>query len=90
MIIISQTCTGSLDQEPGGAMCIQYHYRVSQSSTIELLKLKGGTAIIEVISNNELKEKQVSELFSLDQKQIQIVKSSNSSENASSKNPVPG
>lgn len=90
MIIISQTCTGSLDQEPGGAMCIQYQYRVSQGSKFQLLRFKGGTAIIEVISNNELKGKQVSELLGLDQNQIQIVKSSNSSENASSENPVPG
>lgn len=74
MIYISEKCQRSLDQEPGGPMCVQYSYRVSENSIDELLKLKGGTIIIEMLSDDKINEKQISEILGVEQKRITIEK----------------
>jgi len=88
MIQITEKCLRSLDQEPGGSLCIQYRYRVEDRSLEELLKLKGGNAIIEFMSDHRLLTKKLAEVLGVDNNRIQI--QSEQYPGSSQKNPVPG
>jgi hypothetical protein len=89
MIHITERCLNILDQEPGGPMCIQFHYRVLDNSQVELLRLKKGFAIIEFVSDHELKALQVSEFIGVEAESI-VIDKEKQNPGASINNPVPG
>lgn len=88
MIHIIEKCMHSLDQEPGGPLCVQFKYRVAQSSLPNMLKLKNGKAAVELLSDNRLEKKQIAEFFGIDIDQFSI--QSDQWPPASTDNPVPG
>lgn len=89
MVYITEKCLRSLNQEPGGAVCVMYRYRTVDSSTQSLLQLKNGIAIIEMVSDQRLNPGQIAEIFGIDRNQITIEREDEFPD-AAKNNPVPG
>jgi hypothetical protein len=88
LIEIGEKCLRSLDQEPGGAMCLLYSYRVDDRSLETLIRTKHGGAIVEFLSDHQLYSKQLSEVFGIPTPEIKIIQKDRGC--TSSNNPVPG
>lgn len=74
MVHITEKCLRSLDQEPGGPLCVMYSYRAFDSNTKSQLMLKDGIAVIEMVSDHRLDSSRISEIFGIEQDQISIEK----------------
>jgi hypothetical protein len=73
MVQIIEKCLSSLDQEPGGSLCIKYRYRVQDNSLEELLKLTSGNAVIEYMSDHKLLTKNYAEILGIDFNRVHII-----------------
>lgn len=89
MTYITKTCLRTLDQEPGGAACIQYLYRIKESSIGDYLIAHAGEGIIEYISSRELNTSDLADIFHLEEQDVRVDVGRTTS-GASSDNPVPG
>lgn len=89
MMYITEKCLRSLNQEPGGAVCVMYRYRTVDSSTQSLLQLKDGITVIEMVSDQRLNSRQIAEIFGIDSDQITIRREGEHPDTAKN-NPVPG
>jgi hypothetical protein len=88
MIQIAEKCLRSLDEEPGGAMCILYRYRVSDEHFGKLLRIRHGSAVIEFMSDHQLQPQQLSIIFGVSPDSIKVIQQEPGS--ASADNAVPG
>lgn len=89
MIHISEKCLRSLNQEPGGSVCVMYRYRTMDKSTQTLLRLKDGIAVIEMVSDHRLNPAQIAKIYGTEPDLITIDREDQYPDSAKS-SPVPG
>lgn len=89
MVHISEKCLRSLNQEPGGSVCVMYRYRTMDKSTQSLLRLKDGIAVIEMVSDHRLAPGQIAKIYGVEPDQI-IIDREDQHPDSAKDSPVPG
>lgn len=89
MVHVLEKCLRSLNQEPGGSVCVMYSYRTLEKSTQSLLRLKDGIAVIEMLSDHRLNPAQIAKIYGIEPDLVTIDREDQFPDSAKN-NPVPG